>query len=58
MERAFRSMESQWADQEAYCEQEGISYNSFVYQHNRLTSEPKKTPLHFIESKVKASTYE
>ncbi len=39
--------------QEAYCEQEGISYNSFVYQHNRLTSEPKKTPLHFIEAKLR-----
>ena len=37
--------------QQAYCEQEGISYRSFVYQHNRLMSQSKKAPLKFIEAK-------
>lgn len=37
--------------QQAYCEQEGISYCSFVYQHNRLMSQSKKAPLKFIEAK-------
>jgi hypothetical protein len=38
--------------QQAYCEQEGISYHSFVYQHNRLVSRSKKVPLNFIEAKA------
>lgn len=37
--------------QQAYCEQEGISYRSFVYQHNRIMSQSKKAPLNFIEAK-------
>lgn len=37
--------------QQSYCEQEGISYPSFVYQHNRLMSQSKKAPLNFIEAK-------
>lgn len=37
--------------QRAYCEQEGISYYSFVYQHTRLMNQSKKTPLSFIEAK-------
>lgn len=37
--------------QQAYCEQEGISYRSFVYQHNRLMSKTKKAPMSFIEAK-------
>lgn len=37
--------------QQAYCDQEGISYRSFVYQHNRLMSPSKKAPLNFIEAK-------
>lgn len=37
--------------QQAYCEQEGISYRSFVYQHNRLTAKSKKAPLNFIKAK-------
>lgn len=37
--------------QQAYCEQEGISYRSFVYQHNRIASKSKKTSLRFIEAK-------
>jgi hypothetical protein len=41
--------------QQAYCEQEGISYRSFVYQHNRLASQSKKVPLHFIEAKAESA---
>lgn len=41
--------------QQAYCEQEGISYHSFVYQHNRLMSQSKKVPLNFIEAKAESS---
>jgi hypothetical protein len=41
--------------QQAYCEQEGISYRSFVYQHNRLMSQSKKTPLNFIEAKPESA---
>ncbi|WP_035921298.1 IS66 family insertion sequence element accessory protein TnpA, partial [Legionella moravica] len=37
--------------QQAYCEQEGVSYRSFVYQHNRLASQSKKASLKFIEAK-------
>ena len=37
--------------QQAYCEQEGISYQSFVYQHNRLsTTKSKNPPLSFIKA--------
>lgn len=39
----------------AYCEQEGISYRSFVYQHNRLMSQSKKVPLKFIEAKPESA---
>lgn len=41
--------------QQAYCEQEGISYRSFVYQHNRLMSQSKKAPLNFIEAKLESA---
>ena len=41
--------------QQAYCEQEGISYRSFVYQHNRLMSQSKKAPLNFIEAKAESA---
>lgn len=37
--------------QKAYCEREGISYRSFIYQHNRLMNRSKKAPVHFIEAK-------
>lgn len=41
--------------QRAYCEQEDISYNSFVYQHNRLMEQQsKKAPLNFVEAKPAA----
>lgn len=41
--------------QQAYCEQEGISYRSFVYQHNRLMSQTKKAPMNFIEAKPESA---
>jgi hypothetical protein len=41
--------------QQAYCEQEGLSYRSFIYQHNRLTNQSKKTPLNFIEAKPESA---
>ena len=41
--------------QQAYCEQEGISYRSFVYQHHRLMSQSKKVPLKFIEAKPESA---
>jgi len=37
--------------QQAYCEQVGISYRSFIYQHNRMERDSQKSPLHFIEAK-------
>lgn len=37
--------------QQAYCDQQEISYQSFVYQHNRLSTKPRTTPLHFVEAK-------
>jgi hypothetical protein len=40
--------------QQAYCSREGISYQSFVYQHNRANS-IKKTPITFIEAKIKSA---
>lgn len=38
--------------QQAYCDREGISYRSFIYQHNRLMGKSKKAPLNFIEAKT------
>jgi hypothetical protein len=38
--------------QQAYCNQESISFPSFVYQHNRLMAQSKKTSLKFIEAKA------
>lgn len=40
--------------QQAYCTREGISYNSFVYQHNRANSRLKKRPINFIEATIKS----
>jgi hypothetical protein len=37
--------------QQAYCEQAGISYPSFVYQHNRINRNSKSSTLNFIEAK-------
>jgi len=44
--------------QQAYCTREGISYQSFVYQHNRANSKLKKTPINFIEAKVQSPSTE
>ena len=41
--------------QQAYCEQEGISYRNFVYQHNRLMNQSKKVSLNFIEAKPESA---
>jgi len=41
--------------QQAYCEREGISHRSFVYQHNRLMNQSKKVPLNFIEAKPESA---
>lgn len=40
--------------QQAYCSREEISYQSFVYQHNRANSKLKKAPINFIEAKIKS----
>lgn len=37
--------------QQAYCDQAGISYQSFVYQHNRLSGKLKKSVVNFIETR-------
>jgi len=37
--------------QQAYCEQTGISYRHFVYQHSRLLKQTKRQASKFIESK-------
>lgn len=39
--------------QQAYCDREGISYQSFVYQHNRA-NKLKKAPISFIEAKIQS----
>ncbi|NKB47357.1 MAG: hypothetical protein GKR77_06165 [Legionellales bacterium] len=36
---------------QAYCEQSGISYRSFVYQHHRLSSQSKPSSIDFVETK-------
>ncbi len=41
--------------QQAYCLREGISYQSFVYQHNRANIKLKKTSVNFIEAKIKST---
>lgn len=41
--------------QQAYCTREGISYQSFVYQHNRANSKLKKAPINFIEATIKSA---
>lgn len=38
--------------QKVYCEQAGISYGSFVYQHTRITRRTERTALKFIEKKI------
>jgi hypothetical protein len=38
-------------NQEAYCKQEGISFRSFLYQHNRLVNQPKEPVINFVKAK-------
>lgn len=43
--------------QQAYCDQEGISYHSFVYQHNRLSAaNASKPPVRFIKASPELTT--
>ena len=48
----YESWKTSGISQRAYCEQEGISYRSFVHQHNRLMKQSKTAPLNFIEVKA------
>lgn len=50
----FESWKISGLTQQAYCIREGISYQSFVYQHSRATSKLKKAPINFIEAKIKS----
>jgi len=45
------SWKTSGVSQSKYCEQEGINYASFVYQHGKLNQRPKGNRLHFIEAK-------
>ena len=40
--------------QVAYCAQQGISYQSFVYQHNRMASKAQRSSMSFVEAKPEA----
>lgn len=40
----------------AYCDQQGISYRSFVYQHNRITSKSQRSSMNFVKAKPEAVT--
>jgi hypothetical protein len=43
--------------QQAYCDQAGISYRSFVYQHHRLTGGTSKTsPVSFVKASTELTT--
>ncbi|HAT8125952.1 TPA: IS66 family insertion sequence element accessory protein TnpA [Legionella pneumophila] len=48
----LESWKSSELTQKAYCEQAGISYGSFVYQHTRMTRKAEKTAIKFIEKKI------
>ncbi len=37
--------------QVAYCAQHGISYQSFVYQHNRMVYKAQRSSMSFVEAK-------
>ena len=39
---------------EAYCTQHGISYRSFVYQHNRMAYKRQRSSVSFVEVKPEA----
>ncbi len=51
----FKSWKESGVTQQAYCAREGISYQSFIYQQNRAKNKLKKTPVNFIEAKLKSS---
>lgn len=40
--------------QVAYCAQQGISYQSFVYQHNRMANKSQQSTMNFVEAKPEA----
>lgn len=42
--------------QVAYCAQQGISYQSFVYQHNRMASKAQRSTIGFVEARTNTST--
>lgn len=44
--------------QVAYCAQQGISYPSFIYQHNRMASKTQrtKTAMRFVEANSDAAS--
>lgn len=48
----FESWKVSGLTQQAYCSREGISYQSFIYQHNRANRRLKKPPINFIEAKI------
>jgi len=52
----WRSHSEAWKNsgltQKAYCEENEISYGSFVYQHNRIVRKEDRTSIKFIESKA------
>lgn len=37
--------------QKEYCDQKGMNYRSFIYQHHRLTAKSKQSSLKFVEPK-------
>ena len=37
--------------QVVYCAQQGISYQSFVYQHNRMGCKAQRSAMSFVEAK-------
>lgn len=48
----LESWKSSELTQKVYCEQAGISYASFVYQHTRMTRKAERTSVKFIEKKT------
>jgi hypothetical protein len=40
--------------QAEYCAQQGISYQSFIYQHNRMSCKVARTPMNFVKGKPEA----
>lgn len=37
--------------QQAYCEQQDISFQSFAYQHHRISNKAKRPTANFVEAK-------